>query len=131
MYRIIYFSTAVKLFDEKDLEQLLEKSNSNNLKLNITGLLISKGKTFLQCLEGPKDEVVKLYSKIQKDPRHVTTLLIDGNCSERLFPNWSMGYKNIENVTNIKSEKIKELMLSDLEHLKTNEVYDIFEYLVK
>lgn len=131
MYRIIYLSTAVNLFSQNELELLLDKSKANNSKLGITGLLITKGKTFLQCLEGPKEDVIKLYAKIQKDPRHKVTLLIDEPTVDRLFPSWSMGYKNIENVTNIKSEKIKELMLSDLEHLKTQEVYEIFEYLVK
>ena len=131
MYRLIYLSTAVKLFDEKDLVALLEKSKENNLKRGITGLLITKGKTFLQCLEGEKEEVIKLYSKIQKDPRHKPTLLIDSDIEKRLFPDWSMGYKNLALVSEIKSEKLKELALSDFEHLKDEEIYQIFEYLVK
>ena len=131
MFRLVYMSTAVYLFSEKELEELLEKSIQNNSKLGITGLLATKGKTFLQCLEGDKEAVLELYSKIEKDERHFNVLtLIEEDIEKRLFPKWSMGYKNIENLLTIKSEKLKELTKNDLKDISEDEIYEIFEYLI-
>ena len=132
MIRIIYMSTANYLFPKDELEELLEKSINNNSKSNITGLLITKGKTFLQCLEGNKKDVRELYERIKKDDRHHGVLdLIEEKCDEKLFPDWSMGFKSIENLSVIESEEINEITKKDLKHLKNSEVYEIFEYFVK
>ncbi len=46
---------------------------------------------FLQCLEGGREAVSHLYSKICQDPRHENvTLLRFEEISERRFEDWSM-----------------------------------------
>lgn len=58
-----------------------------------------RGGVFLQLLEGEESAVESLYQKITSDPRHqhVTRIFLvrDG---ERVFPNWSMGFKRIEDL---------------------------------
>lgn len=93
MFRLMYMSTAVYDFSNQELEELLEKSRKNNKEKDISGLLIVKGRTFIQCLEGGKESVLSIYEKIEKDERHRDLIeLIEENATERYFPNWDMGY---------------------------------------
>jgi hypothetical protein len=109
MYRIMYMSTAIREFSNEELEDLLEIARKNNSELNVTGLLVIKGRTFLQCLEGDKKNVITIFEKIKKDHRHTEVYeLIDEDAEERYFPDWSMGYKNIKYLTDIKSIKLKD-----------------------
>jgi len=109
MYRIMYMSTAIREFSNGELEDLLEIARKNNSELNVTGLLVIKGRTFLQCLEGDKKNVITIFEKIKKDHRHTEVYeLIDEDAEERYFPDWSMGYKNIKYLTDIKSIKLKD-----------------------
>jgi hypothetical protein len=39
----------------------LEQSRENNLRLDVTGMLLYKGGNFMQMLEGEKDAVLGLY----------------------------------------------------------------------
>lgn len=48
-------------------------------------------------------------------------------CENRLFPDWSMGYKNIKYLTNLQSEKLKDFSLH--ENTKIFPKEDIYEVL--
>ena len=110
MYRIMYMSRATRYISDKELEELLEVSRNNNQKKALTGLLIVKGRTFLQCLEGNKNDVEEIYSKILNDDRHTGIIdLIEENISHRIFPNWTMAYKNLKTLDDIKSEKLRKI----------------------
>lgn len=118
MIRLVYLSTAVRDMGEEELEQMLEQARKNNEPLGITGLLILKGRTFIQCLEGGEKEVWELFYKIEKDDRHKDVrVLEDDDVSERLFPDWQMGFKNVQNLTSIESEKLKDYSFEKLEEL--------------
>jgi len=132
LYRLIYMSTAKNLFTENELEDLMEKSKQNNKKIDVTGLLLTKGKTFIQCLEGEKDNVEELYSKIENDDRHDDVIeLIEEEIDSRIFTDWSMGYRNIEKVHTINTDKLKEIKLDDIKNLEQSDIYDIFRYFVE
>ncbi len=132
LYRLIYMSTAKNLFTENELENLMEKSKQNNKKIDVTGLLLTKGKTFIQCLEGEKDNVEELYSKIENDDRHDDVIeLIEEEIDSRIFTDWSMGYRNIEKVHTINTDKLKEIKLDDIKNLEQSDIYDIFRYFVE
>lgn len=109
MYRIMYMSYASKKLHDLELEEILEKSRINNHKRNVTGILIVKGALFLQCLEGQKEDVLSIYEKISTDSRHENIVdLIEEDIEARLFPSWSMGYKNLKNLDVVKSQKLKD-----------------------
>ena len=132
MFRLVYISTATREFTNDDLEELLEKSRLNNSKVNITGLLIVKGRTFIQCLEGDEKDVLYIYDKIKADDRHKDLIeLIEEDCDERYFPNWDMGYKNIKNLTNIESDKIKDLDIESFNSKSNDEISELFKRFVK
>ena len=61
MFRLMYMSTANKDFSTNELESLLKNAKKSNENKNITGLLVVKGRTFLQCLEGEKSDVLNLF----------------------------------------------------------------------
>ena len=103
MKYIIYVSQAHAPFSTEKLADLLGRSRSRNTKDEITGLLLyrysddfDKG-YFIQAIEGPDEALDNLWSRISDDPRHHTIVtLAEGTEDDRMFPNWSMGFKNVE-----------------------------------
>ena len=97
LFHIIYLSTAVKLFTQQDLDELLMVSRKNNKKVGITGMLLYHEGVFFQVLEGQEDRVKSLYDFIKLDKRHHSARVIrKGSLSCRLFPDWSMAYHTLE-----------------------------------
>jgi hypothetical protein len=97
MLSLIYMSTASVPPGESDLVAILRLSQANNARVDVTGLLLYKGRTFVQILEGPDDAVTTLYTKLGRDPRHYALqTVLRQSIQERDFPNWSMGFQNIE-----------------------------------
>ena len=95
MYRIIYLSSAEKFVDDGELERLLNKSRMYNESSDITGILLHIDGDFIQVLEGKKDVVTELYSKISIDKRHKGIIMVSkGEIEKRQFTDWSMGYKS-------------------------------------
>jgi hypothetical protein len=96
MFHIVYASSALQLFTKPELQTLLEKARQNNAKLNVTGMLLYKDGNFMQALEGDREVVTKLAGTIERDPRHKGVLiLLRGTSEDRLFPDWSMGFRDL------------------------------------
>jgi len=132
MYRILYTSSSTKNFEDNELEEILEKSRINNQKKDVTGLLIVKGRTFLQCLEGEKDNVLSIYEKISNDERHTNIIdLYEEDIDERLFPKWSMGYKNVKYLSDFKSEKLKSFNSTEEFEKSKDDILEIFKEFIE
>lgn len=132
MIRIMYTSAATKNIEESELLEILEKARVNNSQKNITGLLIVKGRTFLQCLEGEKEDVLNIYEKISNDERHTNIIdLLDEDISKRLFPDWSMGYKNVKHLTNFNSDKLKNFENIEEFEASKDDVLEIFKEFIE
>jgi len=96
MYYIIYLSSATQLFDNQELQDILEVSNKNNEQQGVTGLLLYSDGNIIQVLEGEKETVQAIYKKIAQDSRHHSIITLkNGELAERNFPDWSMGFKTI------------------------------------
>jgi hypothetical protein len=82
------------------LGDLAEKSQQNNQRDDITGLLLYGGGHFLQLLEGREKRIKSLFEKrISKDSRHCECkVLFQESCEYRLFPKWGMGRLYLEQV---------------------------------
>ncbi len=98
MIELAYISSAVAEFDKPKLVELLKTCYKNNGALGITGLLVYNGKgTFLQILEGEEQSVLSLYETIKRDPLHTRiTCLGKKRIKERGYPDWKMGFRNLE-----------------------------------
>jgi len=91
--RLIYASKIKAGHGPNDVMKIIEVSEKNNQKKGITGALCFGPRHFLQCLEGQRDEVNKLYNTIITDDRHTNVeLLYYADIDERVFGDWSMGY---------------------------------------
>lgn len=97
MYHLVYVSHAVRPFLEKDLVDLLNESRLKNKANHITGMLVYLKEKFIQVLEGDYEIVNQIYGGIKVDSRHhKVRLMLEGNTEDRLFKNWSMGFKKLD-----------------------------------
>lgn len=113
MLHLVYVSSAQELLTDEQILDILHVSRRNNERDGITGLLLYKGGNFIQALEGPAERVEALLERIEHDPRHKgMELLIREQHPERSFPNWSMGFYNLD-------------MLSDEERLHASDFLDV------
>ena len=116
MYQLNYHSKSTLGLELKDLDNILAKANSINLEKNITGCLIYHNKSFVQILEGNKNDVLQVFEKIKNDQRHHTiTLLWENNVEDRFFTEWNMAYlrPNGESVKEYINNLLLLSMLSD------------------
>lgn len=91
--RLVYTSTISDNFSPQDIEAIIEVARQNNRKHNVTGMLCFNRKFFLQCLEGSRTQVNKIYYNILNDPRHSNIIMLDyKEITSREFSEWSMGY---------------------------------------
>ncbi len=97
MYFLIYVSIASKRYEWDELLGFLQEWRRNNEKLGLTGMLLYKDGKFMQVLEGEEEKVKILSVKIGRDPRHrKLTLLLEGAATNREFPDWSMGFSDLD-----------------------------------
>lgn len=97
MYHLVYISHAVRPMLESDLEDILNKSRVKNKTNHITGMLVYLKEKFIQVLEGEYEIVNQIYGGIKADPRHhKVRMMLEGNTEDRLFKNWSMGFKRLD-----------------------------------
>lgn len=96
MIELAYTSTASPQFTAKDLKAILTTSRANNMKFGITGMLLFRGQTFLQLLEGETEAIYSLYRNLLQDSRHYgVTLLYDRPLAQRAFGKWSMAFEHV------------------------------------
>ncbi len=94
---LCYVSSSNVNLTKKSLEQLFITTKSNNLKQDISGILIFNGGNFLQIMEGEKNTINELYHKISKDKKHSNIIkLIEKPISERMFEDYETGFSIIK-----------------------------------
>ena len=96
LFQIIYMSNASEPFGRAALLELLQQSVERNRQADVSGLLLYKDGCFMQVLEGEEPEVVSLFSKISRDPRHHHVIpLIHEPIEQRDFPNSAMAFQDL------------------------------------
>jgi hypothetical protein len=94
-----YVSAASRDMSKEDIENILETARRKNADLDITGMLLYRNGYFIQALEGEEKAVMALYDTIAQDDRHKNVLTVHKQeIDERSFGDWTMGFKNLENV---------------------------------
>ena len=97
--RCVYASRASTNLTSAVVENILERSRTNNPASGITGVLCYSGDVFIQVLEGGRDEVCELYNSIVRDQRHSNVrMLIFEEIRERKFCNWTMGHVDLSKI---------------------------------
>ena len=97
LFHLIYVSTAVDPMSDDALAELLQQSRTRNSRNRITGLLLYKNGHFMQVLEGDEGKVMKIFASIERDTRHKNIDVLRAEYIQcRDFPDWSMGYRNVD-----------------------------------
>ena len=91
MYRLIYKSRSVENIDWDTMREILNVSERNNDKNELTGVLLASKTHFLQAIEGRFEELNETFNRIMRDERHADLKLISyGPIDARLFSHWGM-----------------------------------------
>ncbi|MGB3626214.1 MAG: BLUF domain-containing protein [Henriciella sp.] len=97
IYRLVYVSTASERLGGAEIDNILNVSQSNNDERYVTGFLAHNGRSFMQALEGKREEVEYIYNRILGDDRHFgVTQIIGEPVVRRAFPDWSMNYHRVD-----------------------------------
>ena len=112
MYQLVYVSSAAVPFDSQSLAELLQEARENNHKDDVTGMLLYHDGNFFQVLEGPEDNVRRVYDRVAKDDRHQgVTTIYEEEADERAFSDWSMAWCEVSDRTLRDIPGFSDLML--------------------
>lgn len=91
MHAILYMSEARTHIAPDDMERLCARWGGHNLAIDVTGLLLSDGRRYMQLIEGPATATRTLMGVIAADPRHANiSFLIDEPAARRQFAGWAL-----------------------------------------
>jgi hypothetical protein len=110
--RINYISSFVRDLSEDEIEKLARQAAKKNAEHDITGVLMVKGGVFFQIIEGPEENIDRLFTTILKDPRHekVITLGIQVGDLKRLFSGWNMKELNLDTTTSERLQPVRAII---------------------
>lgn len=97
LYQVVYCSRNLAGRGPRpmqaELDAILAASRRNNADCGVTGGLLFSDDLFAQVLEGPMDEVMTTFERIQSDERHGEVVVLQaGPIATRSFEDWSMGF---------------------------------------
>lgn len=96
LFHLIYVSTLHASVSGDGILSILDSSVKNNKTAGVTGMLLLSSSNVIQVLEGKAEVIGDLFQRIVEDPRHYDiTELIREPIASRSFPEWSMGYRNL------------------------------------
>ena len=91
-YQLAYCSVLKQHMSASAVQDIVDVSQCNNVKNNITGMLLIEQGLVVQWLEGKEADVRALWARLQSDSRHhcLVELLHRSFIKERLFLDWAM-----------------------------------------
>lgn len=93
MYQLSYCSKASNDVNEEVIEDILETARKRNESLGVTGCLVFHKHSFVQIIEGEKEQIQFLYQQIKQDARHREVVLLwEGINDSRAFSDWNMAF---------------------------------------
>jgi hypothetical protein len=96
LIHLIYVSSARGEIGADELARVLESSVRNNMKQQVTGMLLYLTDSFMQVLEGEEAGVDETYARVLLDGRHTGAILIERvPIDGRSFGRWSMCFKSL------------------------------------
>jgi hypothetical protein len=93
LFSLLYVSKLAS-GDGGEVARICARSRDNNLRDDITGLLVFDGSAFCQYVEGPRAAVASLLGRLERDRRHLNmhVLRLAPVGGGRRFPSWRLGY---------------------------------------
>ncbi|MDM0011267.1 BLUF domain-containing protein [Variovorax sp. J22P168] len=97
LHEILYISLLAPDQPTQVVGRIVAQARARNAANAITGLLVFDGMRFCQHLEGPRDAVQALLSRLQADPRHAALeVLHQGALTQRRYQRFEMGLAQVE-----------------------------------
>ncbi|WP_290568013.1 BLUF domain-containing protein [Leeuwenhoekiella sp. UBA6783] len=127
-YYLIYLSDSSNSNSHHIIQNILDNVADWNKELDISGFLVYRDGNFLQLLEGNKNEVLTLFTKIKKDQRHKNvTLILEDESENRIFSDYESGFLVPKN--KLVLDKLNNYLfnLKLLENPKINSTISILE----
>lgn len=91
--QVVYQSQASQPLAEEEILDILRKSQSQNQRRRISGMLFYWDGCFLQLIEGPEAAVENLLTTISQDTRHHDIRVVERSTAGSLsMPTWAMGF---------------------------------------
>ncbi|MFN4282152.1 MAG: BLUF domain-containing protein [Alphaproteobacteria bacterium] len=110
---LIYLSSAARLLTPQELQDLLAISRRNNARAGIGGILLYWDGNFLQYIEGPREQINLLMTKLAADPLHGGIIVLQRQeIAERAFPDWTMAFEMIKGAGDGQSDYLSDGLLS-------------------
>jgi len=123
--RLIYASRMTEDCDLDAIQAILAVSRTKNKERDITGVLFYDSLMFMQCLEGPRSNVNEVYRSIIRDKRHRKVQLLEYcEATDRLFPDWAMGFLGASDGNREVLEKYTEASKFDPYRLTASQARD-------
>ena len=98
MIQLAYSSAAQGNLASGEVFEIIETSASNNLRDDLTGMLIFANDRFFQIIECETAAIDGLMARLQADPRHHSIKVLHRqDIAERSFPRWRMERVRIAN----------------------------------
>ncbi|MCM4154826.1 BLUF domain-containing protein [Gramella sp. AN32] len=114
-YAVSYVSSVNPELTEKEILEILNFSRRCNIDHDITGILLFSEGNFFQVIEGEKEIIKSLFSRIAIDKRHHNVMVIfEKSVSENQFDTYISDFISLNSRFN--SENIN-LYLSQIEKL--------------
>lgn len=116
LFHLGYVSTATRALDQADILEILDQAERTNSRLNITGVLLHRGESFFQVLEGEEGPVREVFGRILEDSRHKRVeVLFEEPVVNREFPDWRMGFVDLDGVDIGKMSNFSDYLIRDLQ----------------
>lgn len=131
LIHIVYMSFSSKSLSEADLNGFLARIRRKNQVQGITGLLLYNDEAFIQVIEGEKGIIDHVFKLISKDARHSNIVkLLEEPIEKRAFPDWSMGFRKLDNTTKTKIAGYSDFMHQDKTKFKATECAESVRHLL-
>ncbi|MGJ7566091.1 BLUF domain-containing protein [Variovorax sp. GB1R11] len=109
LHELLYISVIASAAPLGVVGKIARHARQANAQVHITGLLVFDGERFCQYLEGPADDVRRLYERIEIDPRHrEVRLLHRGKSNKRQFRRFSMGFLSVDGTETLQHIESRE-----------------------
>ncbi len=111
LLRLKYASVFSCLLSEEGLDAIVATSQRSNTAAGITGVMLAYGGIFMQVLEGPPDAVAPLFSRIARDSRHTSVVVLRReDATWRLFGEWSMRLIELTHAARVQIDPARQLI---------------------
>ncbi len=123
IYQLAYVSGATSAFSVNALRRLAGGAARSNRLSNITGMLLYHNQRFLQLLEGDRQRVSELFTRICQDDRHDSILvLMQRSVPVRQFPTWSMKLAQVDEFENCQDEIHSRLFPTPVQNARSRQL---------